>query len=187
MPPVDVVVAGHVSLDVFPALLGPVTLEPGRLVEVGPAAFSPGGAVTNTGLALHRLGVAVRLVGRVGADLFGQAVLGMLERCQEGLADGMVVEQTEVTSYTIVINPPGVDRSFLHCPGANQSFSADDVPYQQLTGTSFFHFGYPPLMPRMYAGGGEQLQRMFERVHDGRAGNEPGPLRAGSAKRSREG
>ena len=75
MPTVEVVVAGHVSLDVFPALRGSVTLEPGRLVEVGPAAFSTGGAVANTGLALHRLGVPVRLVGRVGADLFGRAVL----------------------------------------------------------------------------------------------------------------
>ena len=166
MPMVDVLVAGHVSLDVFPELRGSLTFEPGRLVEVGPAAFSTGGAVSNTGLALHRLGVPVRLVGRVGADLFGTAVLDMLERCHAGLAGGMVVEPAEVTSYTIVINPPGVDRSFLHCPGANQSFSADDVPYEQLTGAKFFHFGYPPLMPRMYEAGGAQLLEMFERAHD---------------------
>ncbi|HUO74204.1 MAG TPA: carbohydrate kinase family protein [Solirubrobacteraceae bacterium] len=165
MPTVEVVVAGHVSLDVFPALHGPVTLEPGRLIEIGPAAFSTGGAVTNTGLALHRLGVPVRLVGRLGADLFGRAVLDMLERRERGLSGGMVVGEGEVTSYTIVINPPGVDRSFLHCPGANQSFTADDVPYDQLPGVRLFHFGYPPLMPRIYAGGGAQLASMFERVH----------------------
>ena len=29
-----------------------------------------------------------------------------------------------------------------------------------------FHFGYPPLMPRMYADGGAQLQTMFSRVRD---------------------
>jgi sugar/nucleoside kinase (ribokinase family) len=27
-----------------------------------------------------------------------------------------------------------------------------------------FHFGYPPLMPRMYAAGGEELRRLFERA-----------------------
>ena len=130
----DAVVAGHVSLDVFPALRGPVTLEPGRLVVVGPAVTSTGGAVTNTGLALHRLGVSVRLVGRVGADLFGRAVLDALAEHGERLADGMVVSAAEATSYTIVINPPGVDRSFLHCPGANRTFSALDVPYETLDG-----------------------------------------------------
>jgi sugar/nucleoside kinase (ribokinase family) len=162
---VDVVVAGHVSLDVFPALSAPVVFEPGRLVEVGPATFSTGGAVTNTGLALHRLGVPVLMAGKVGSDLFGRAVLDLLERCQEGLSAGMVVEPSEVTSYTIVINPPGVDRSFLHCPGANRSFGADDVPYEQLSSARLLHFGYPPLMPRMYADGGAQLVEMFERVH----------------------
>ena len=64
----DVVVAGHVSFDLFPALHGPVVLEPGGLVVAGPARLSTGGVVTNTGLALHRLGVDVRLIGRVGAS-----------------------------------------------------------------------------------------------------------------------
>ena len=71
----EVVVAGHVSLDVFPALYGPLTIEPGRLVVVGPAVLSTGGVVANTGGALHRLGVRVGMVAKVGADVFGRAVL----------------------------------------------------------------------------------------------------------------
>jgi len=157
----DVVVAGHVSLDLFPELYGPVKLDPGRLVVVGPAGFSTGGAVTNTGLALHRLGVDVRLVGKVGGDLFGRAVLDALGAQGAGLAADMLVSESEATSYTIVINPPGLDRSFLHCPGANRTFTARDVPYGLLEGARLFHFGYPPLMPRMYAGAGAQLREMF--------------------------
>jgi sugar/nucleoside kinase (ribokinase family) len=160
----DAVVAGHVSLDVFPSLYGPVKLEPGRLVVVGPAVMSTGGAVANTGVALHRLGVRVGLIAKVGGDLFGRAVLDALAREGEQLAAGILVSAEEVTSYTIVISPPGVDRSFLHCPGANQTFSADDIPYRKLAGVRVFHFGYPPLMPLMYADGGMQLRTMFARV-----------------------
>ena len=163
---VDAVVAGHVSLDLAPTLQGPVTLEPGRLVVVGPALISTGGVVCNTGLALHRLGVHVRLTGKVGADLFGRAVLEALLTHDERLADDIVVTEGEDTSYTIVINPPGFDRSFLHCAGANRTFCADDVRPELLAGSRVFHFGYPPLMPAMYADGGVQLGRLFARVHE---------------------
>jgi sugar/nucleoside kinase (ribokinase family) len=163
---VDAVVAGHVSLDLAPTLQGPVTLEPGRLVVVGPALVSTGGVVCNTGLALHRLGVRVRLTGKVGADLFGRAVLEALLTHDQRLADDIVVAEGEDTSYTIVINPPGFDRSFLHCAGVNRTFCADDVRPERLAGSRVFHFGYPPLMPAMYADGGAELRRVFARVHE---------------------
>ena len=115
----DVVVAGHVSFDLFPVLHGPVVLEPGRLVVAGPVRLSTGGVVANTGLALHRLGVDVRLIGRVGADVFGRAVLDALREQDPALAAHVVVCEGEATSYTLVFNPPGVDRSFVACAGAN--------------------------------------------------------------------
>ena len=96
--------------------------------------------------------------------MFGTAVLESLARHGGQLVAGIRVCATEPTSYTIVIAPPGVDRSFLHCPGANQTFSAQDVQYERLSGVRLFHFGYPPLMPRMYADGGAQLRAMFARV-----------------------
>jgi sugar/nucleoside kinase (ribokinase family) len=160
----DVVVAGHVSLDLYPELYGRVNIEPGRLTVVGRAAGSTGGAVTNTGLALHHLGVGVRLVGRIGDDLFGRAVVDELEREGTGLARDLIVSKADATSYTVVINPPGVDRSFLHCPGANEAFRAGDIADSALRGARLFHFGYPPLMPRMYADDGAELAAMFARA-----------------------
>jgi sugar/nucleoside kinase (ribokinase family) len=162
----EAVVAGHISLDVYPTLHGEVKFAPGRLVVVGPAVMSTGGAVANVGMALHRLGVGVRLVAKVGADPFGRAVLESLRSMSERLVEELAVSPPEATSYTIVINPPGVDRSFLHCPGANESFSSEDVPYGRLGGVRVFHFGYPPLMPRTYADGGAELRTIFRRVRD---------------------
>lgn len=161
----EAVIAGHIALDLFPELPGPVAYEPGRLTVVGPALIATGGSVSNTGLTLHRLGVPVRLVGKVGADLFGRALVDALAALGEDLASEIIVSTSDVTSYTIAISPPGVDRTFLHCPGANQSFRADDVRDEVLRGARVFHFGYPPLMREMYAAGGEQLRRLFERVH----------------------
>lgn len=166
-PDADVVVAGHICLDVIPTFehgAGAARLAPGRLVRVGPALRSTGGAVSNVGLALHRLGVRASLVGKVGDDLFGSEVLRILRDAGPSLADGMRVVPGEQTSYTIVINPPGVDRTFLHCPGANDTFSADDVDYDALAGARLFHFGYPPVMRLMYQDGGNQLAEIFRRA-----------------------
>lgn len=165
---VDAVIAGHISLDVFPQLFGPLDLEPGRLNVVGPAAFSAGGVVSNTGLAMHRLGVRVRLVGKVGDDLFGRVVLGLYHELGPQLADTLSTTGEEATSYTIVINPPERDRVYLHCSGANETFGAGDVRDEHLADARLFHFGYPPLMPRMYADGGTELRELFD--HAGRAG-----------------
>jgi sugar/nucleoside kinase (ribokinase family) len=162
----QVVVAGHVCLDVIPALDRPAALEPGALINVGPAELPTGGAVLNTGLALHRLGVGVHLVGRVGDDLFGTGVLDALRARDPSLAAGMVVVPGEATSYSIVISPPGVDRSFLHCPGANDTFTSGDLPDDALARARIFHFGYPPLMRSMFADGGAELRRVFARARD---------------------
>src|ERR1700681_4979529 len=85
-----VVVAGHICLDVFPTLAaGAAHCRPGQTVEAGPVVFSTGGPVSNTGLALHKLGTSTRLMGKVGNDLFGKAILQILASHGPELADGM--------------------------------------------------------------------------------------------------
>jgi len=167
----QVVVAGHICLDIIPAL-GRLEggleqlLSPGSLVNIGPAVLSTGGAVPNAGLALHRLGVRARLMGKIGDDLFGRAVLDLLGWHDPSLAEGMIVAKGEHTSYTLVVSPPGVDRMFLHCPGANDTFGVDDLDEERLAGARLFHFGYPPIMRRMYADGGRELAGMLKRVKE---------------------
>lgn len=162
----DIVVAGHICLDIIPDMQqsgGSVEgmLTPGKLTQVGPALVATGGAVSNTGLALHRLGFPVRLMGKIGNDGFGKTIVEVLESYGNGLADGMIVAEGEHSSYSIVISPPGVDRIFLHATGANDTFRAADVRPEMLAGARLFHFGYPPLMRRMYERGGEELERLL--------------------------
>jgi sugar/nucleoside kinase (ribokinase family) len=172
MTQIDAVVAGHICLDIYPDLSGTErepfekTFLPGRLISAGPVTFCTGGAVSNTGLALHRLGISTRLAGKVGDDLFGQAILQIIQSHGERLADGMQVDPSSSTSYTVMINYPGVDRIFLHCPGANDTFSADDVPYEAIRQARLFHFGYPPIMRTIYEEDGTQLVELFRQAKE---------------------
>lgn len=167
----DIVVAGHICLDMIPAFEAAevslsTLLVPGKLVNVGPLTTATGGPVSNTGLALHRLGFRVRLMGKVGDDVAGRAILELVRQLDAALAEGMIVTKESPSSYTVVLSPAGVDRIFLHCPGANDTFGADDVDYTKLDDARLFHFGYPPLMRRMYADGGGELSTLLRRVKE---------------------
>lgn len=162
----DVIVAGHLCLDVIPTFppgerpLADI-LAPGRLTNVGSAICATGGAVSNTGLALHRYGLRTKLVGKIGDDTFGEAILNVIRSRDPALTESIVVAPGETSSYTVVINPPGIDRMFLHCPGANDTFCAADVDFSTIGKARLLHFGYPPLMRRMFENGGSETEKLF--------------------------
>jgi sugar/nucleoside kinase (ribokinase family) len=168
---VDVVVAGHVCLDLTPTLMpveGPHQhlFAPGGLTHVGPARLTLGGAVGNTGIALFRLGARTRLVGKIGGDVLGKTVLESLQSIDGSLAEHIIVDPNASTSYTIVISPPGLDRAFLHCPGANESFVPGDIALNKVEGARLVHFGYPPLMKAAYTDGGTALAARFHDIQE---------------------
>jgi sugar/nucleoside kinase (ribokinase family) len=164
------IIAGLICLDVTPDLSAVPEgqfqhlFQPGRLIRTGAIRCTPGGAVANTGLALHRLGVPVRLIGKIGDDLFGQALQDRLREASPHLVDDLVIDLSMPTSFTIVINPPGSDRTFLHHPGANDTLYASDLPRQILEKADLFHFGYPPLMRSIYRGEGAELVSILQRA-----------------------
>lgn len=163
----DVVVAGHICLDIIPELTKsqqrPQDLfVPGGLVHIGPATVALGGCVANTGLALHRLGARTRLVGKVGDDLLGKTILESLRQHGATLPESMIVATGEASSYTIVLSPPGVDRGFLHCSGANDTFVAEDLADSSIDGARILHFGYPPLMRSIAEDAGRGLAKRFQ-------------------------
>jgi len=164
-----IVVAGHLCLDIIPEFsagtsdLGAL-LVPGSLTEVGGATVATGGVVSNTGQALHRLGEEVVLVAKIGNDEFGQTVQRILRQAGRTLADGLIIDANSHTSYTLVLNPPGIDRVFLHSPGANHTFCAEDIGDAAVEGSDLFHFGYPPLMRNIYERDGADLKTLFDRM-----------------------
>ena len=165
-----IIAAGHICIDITPVFSTDrkfrrisELLEPGKLIHMDPADVHTGGSVANTGLALKLLGMDVQLMGKIGKDSFG----GMIQEILSGYgAGGLIVDPESSTSYSVVLAVPGIDRIFLHNPGANDTFSSADIPEEALEDAALFHFGYPPLMKRMYEAGGAELVSMFQRMKE---------------------
>lgn len=163
-----VIAAGHCCLDITPVFPHGQSyrnvsdiLIPGKLIQMDPASVSSGGSVSNTGLALKVLGNDVTLMGKVGDDDFGAMLAQIYARYG---AEGLLVDPDSATSYSVVLAIPGIDRMFLHCPGANNSFSNADIPDGPLEDAVLFHFGYPTLMKKMYEENGKEMAAIFKRV-----------------------
>ncbi len=163
-----IISAGHICIDVTPvfphqhAMTFSEALSPGKLTHVDAADIHTGGSVANTGLALKLLGADVQLAGKVGSDPFGGMIRERLSKY--GAEAGLLTDEGGTTSYSVVIAPPGVDRIFLHHPGVNNTFISRDIPEAMLEEADHLHFGYPPLMRRMYERGGAELVSLFKRA-----------------------
>jgi hypothetical protein len=164
-PAPEAVVAGHICLDITPkferedAVPIQQLLRPGTLIGMKGVELSPGGAVSNTGTSLAKLGVPTALSAKVGDDALAEILRAKLAP----LADSTGVRAIggARTSYTVIIAPPGTDRVFLHDTGANDEFTAADVDYEALDAVRLFHFGYPPAMRRMHLNEGKELERLL--------------------------
>lgn len=164
------VAAGHICIDITPIFpekqVSELTsvLTPGRLLHMEGVDIHTGGSVANTGLAMKLLGADVTLMGKIGNDEFGTVILGILKKYDA--EKGMIVSDHEQSSYSVVLAIPGIDRIFLHDPGANDTFSYDDLDFEAIREAALFHFGYPPLMKKMYENEGAELTRIFQTIHE---------------------
>ncbi len=164
------IVAGHICLDMAPDLSSvpnghfQTLLQPGRLIQTDGVTLSTGGAVPNTGIALQKLGVPTCLIGKVGNDIFGKSIREIINRETPQLADDLVTDLSVGTSFTVILNPPGFDRTFLHYHGANDTFYASDLPRKKLRSADIFHFGYPSLMRSIFRGEGAELVSILQRA-----------------------
>ncbi len=156
------VVAGHVCIDLVPELSAAPDLTPGTLNSVGRMQVRAGGCVANTGRGLAELGAPVRLFADAGDDELGRMLNQLLtERGAD--TGGVRLLVGAATSYSIVLEPAGADRCFLHHVGANAAFDGRDV---DLTGADLLHLGYPELLPAIAAADGQALRKLLQRARD---------------------
>ncbi len=165
----DAVVAGHICLDMHPIIEGGDAYQlqelfvPGGLVNLSGVSLSGGGVVSNTGFALRKLGVAVLPVTSIGDDAFG-GILSSIVREHTGITIPKKAGIT--TSYSIILSVKDVDRIIFHDPAGNNAFDLADIDFEKIRRAKLFHFGYPPLMKKMYENGGKMLAEMFRRIYD---------------------
>lgn len=166
--PAKVLIAGNAVLDITPVFpegnrdAFRECFVPGRLITMNGVDIHAGGACCNTGAALRFLGVGVSIIARIGRDAFGEILRDLMEKA--GICKGLLPTAEAGTSYTVVLAAPGTDRIFLHDPGAGNFFEAIDIEDALSDDVGVFHFGYPPLMKRMYERSGRELIDMFRSV-----------------------
>ncbi len=164
------IVAGHFCLDILPDLSNVPPgkfydlFQPGHLLEAGNMNIATGGAASNTGINMSKLGVPTSIIARLGLDGFGRIAIQHMEKYVTQEFNHLNLIAGETTSYTIIINPPGIDRIFLHHPGANDAFTDEDVEFTDYQDHVLFHFGYPQLMKSMFADQGKRLIALFKKA-----------------------
>ncbi len=111
----DCVVCGSCVVDI---LVRPVPLETpiggGKLIGVEPIQLTTGGIVSNTGIAMARLGMGVAAFSYVGDDSWAAIIRDRY--LEEGLnTDYLLTHPDAATSTTAVLVDSTGERSFAHC------------------------------------------------------------------------
>lgn len=162
-----IVCSGVSCLDLF--LLGTeplVTRE--SLSMVRETQYRAGGATSNTGRALVRLGMPVEYMTVIGDDPNGQIMLDLWQA--DGIDTRYVVRSREIGTAlsTLPVYQDG-KRGVYFCPGTNEIMDITNLfgPQQQhlavLRERLAFHIGYPPLMRRLQ---GNALAELLSAVRD---------------------
>lgn len=165
-----IVVAGLICIDITPEFEKGLSydlqtcIQPGKLIRTRGVTVSAGGVVSNTGLALVKLGANVHLMYMVGKDLFGEMITNQLGSYHVPVTH--LVTDDASTGYSLVLAVPGYDRIFMHDVGANDILTADHFDYDVIRGACIFHFGYPQSMKQFYIHEADTMIRMYQRVHD---------------------
>ena len=146
---IDCLVCGLATVDIvaWPVPLDQPIAEAG-LVRAERIETTTGGLVSNSGIALARLGARTATLACVGDDLHGQFIR------QRYAAEGIDASQLQTcsgqhTSTTLVLVNAAGERSFIFDPGAAGQFSADLLRANRdlVARSKFLLFGYFGLVP----------------------------------------
>ncbi len=120
----DVVVVGSINRDLTVRV--PRRPRPGETVLGRDHETGPGGKGANQAVALARLGRRVALVGRVGDDAEGRALLSRL--ASEGVAiEHVTVDVAAGTGLALITLSDDGENAIVVSPGANLHLGATDV------------------------------------------------------------
>lgn len=155
----QVVVLGDINVDIL------ARIE--KFPSPGEDCLSPklelhcGGVGANVAIALAKWGVAVRLLGRVGRDPFGDLALGVLRREQVSVACVQQADHTMTGLIFIPISPDG-QRTMFGSRAANAEFAAPAGDAGYLEGAQAAYLvGYSFLSPSA----GDAALQVLEATH----------------------
>jgi fructokinase len=127
---------GELLIDMFPAEVGL------GMTEVSAFRPKPGGAPANAAVAAARLGAQSGFIGKVGEDIFGRYLVGVLK--EEGVDTRGMRFDTQARTTLVFIAMPDVNTAefvFYRNPGADMLLSPEELDRALLQETQCLHFG----------------------------------------------
>jgi ribokinase len=119
-----VVVFGSINMDLIVGV--PRWLRPGETLTGSRFFTAPGGKGANQAVAAARLGAPTRLIGRVGADVFGPDLRAGLAAAGVDIA-GIATDPGAPSGVALITVDPSGENQIVVVPGANGTFGADDL------------------------------------------------------------
>ncbi len=101
--------------------------------------FAAGGGAANTSGALARMGLSAGVFSKIGDDPNGAFLRQELAGCGVDVS-GIRVAAGETTPFTFVGVHPDGERTFIHTPGTNLTFSAADVDREAVLAADFLMY-----------------------------------------------
>ncbi len=120
--------------------------ERGRLSLVNEIGIGIGGCAANTGVALQKLGAQAAIMGKVGADGFGDFVRETL-RAAGADVSGVLSDPSVGTSATLIMVDSAGERTFIHYIGANSKVRPEELDLGLIASARVFHFAGALVMP----------------------------------------
>ncbi len=105
-----------------------------------------GGLASVCAATSAKLGLTSAVIGRIGADGFGDFIENYLRDAGVDTSYLARIEGAR-TSATVALVDEAGERTFLHHVGATQQLCANDVPDSLLASTRLLHWGGPGITP----------------------------------------
>jgi len=143
----DLACLGILVLDVFGKPIDAFP-EKGTSAYFDTLEIHPGGCAYNTGVDAARLGMNVAVLGKLGADNFGDIMAEALQR--ERVDTRAIVRSAEAqTAFSFIMVPKDGQRRLYHTMGVNRTYGPADVPREVIARARIFHVAGAGLLPML--------------------------------------
>lgn len=133
----------------------------GELLVTDDFLMGAGGCAANVATVLSKLGVASRVVGKVGRDSFGDYVVSSL--AELGIDVSFIGRsETMGTAKTVIVPVADDDRRYIHTVGANADLTERDFSSGALSGVDVVYLGGYLVLPGLRPGA---VVELFESAH----------------------
>ncbi len=133
----------------------------GELLVTDDFLMQAGGCAANVAVALSKLGVDSRVVGKVGRDSFGDFVISAL--AGHGVDVSFIGRSATVgTAKTVIAPVDGEDRRYIHTVGANADLTGHDFAAAAMSGIDVVYLGGYLVLPGLHPGA---VVEFFEAAH----------------------